>query len=124
MRRAILALAFAAAGAGAAGAGAADTEPGPGRHDGQLCVATRPGEAPRCGAAEIEVRGARIDVRVADIVYRLALRSSQLDVVTTHGSLRIDEFSAPYEWAGHVLTFSDPAKDVRYEVRLPPRPRP
>ena len=119
MGRATLLLAFAAA-----GAAAADGVPGPGRYDGQLCVATRPGEAASCGAAEVEVRGARVDVRVADIVYRLALRSSQLDVVTTHGALRIDEFSAPYAWEGKVLTFSDPAKDVRYEVRLPLRPGP
>ena len=119
MRRAIVWLAV---GTAATAAGAADPAPAAGRYDGQLCVATRPGEAPGCGAAEVEVRGSRVDVRVADIVYRLVLRSSQLDVVTTHGALRVDEFSAPYEWTGRVLSFSDPAKDVRYEVRLPLRP--
>ena len=90
----------------------------PGRYDGKLCVATRPEAAPTCGSAEVEVATARIEVRVADIVYRLALRSEQLDVRTRHGRMQIDEFSAAYDWAGTTLRFGDAAKDVRYEVRI------
>ena len=101
-------------------AGAAQAAPGPGRYDAGLCVRTRPdAAAPTCGAAQAELRpGGRLDVRVADIVYRLSLRSSQLDVATMHGRMQIDEFSAFYEWAGDVLVFTDPAKNVRYEVTL------
>jgi len=90
----------------------------PGRYDAELCVATRPGAAPSCGAAEVEVTPARISVRVADIVYRLALRPAQLDVATMHGQMQIDEFSAAYEWEGTTLRFNDADKDVRYEVRI------
>jgi len=113
MRRsaALIALLAAAAAAGAA-------PPAPGRYDAELCVATRPEAAPTCGAAEVEVTSARISVRVADIVYRLALRPAQVDVETMHGRMQIDEFSAAYEWDGTTLRFSDAAKDVRYEVRL------
>jgi hypothetical protein len=82
----------------AAGAGA--TPAAPGRYDAELCVATRPQAAPTCGAAEVEVTPARISVRVADIVYRLALKAAQLDVETMHGQMQIDEFSAAYEWDG------------------------
>ena len=90
----------------------------PGRYDGELCVATRPQAAPTCGAAEVEVTPARISVRVADIVYRLALKAAQLDVETMHGQMQIDEFSAAYDWDGTTLRFSDADKDVRYEVRI------
>jgi hypothetical protein len=89
-----------------------------GRYDAQLCVATRVDEAPTCGAAEVEVAGSRLSVRVADIVYRLALRNGELDVATIQGRMEIDEFSAAYQWAGDTLRFSDAAKNVRYEVRL------
>jgi hypothetical protein len=101
-----------------AATGAASTTAPPGRYDGELCVATRPQVAPTCGPAEVEVTPARISVRVADIVYRLALRPAQLDVETLHGQMQIDEFSADYEWQGTTLRFSDAAKDVRYEVRI------
>jgi hypothetical protein len=111
MRRSAALIALLAAGAGAAPAG-------PVRYDAQLCVATRPGAAPTCGAAEVEVTAARISVRVADIVYRLALRTAQLDVETMHGQMQIDEFSAAYDWDGTTLRFSDAAKAVRYEVRI------
>ena len=90
----------------------------PGRYDAELCVATRPGAEPTCGAAEVDVTPTRISVRVADIVYRLALRPAQLDVATMHGQMQIDEFSAAYEWQGTTLRFSDADKDVRYEVRI------
>ncbi|MEO8310892.1 MAG: hypothetical protein ABI520_06940 [Caldimonas sp.] len=100
----------------AAGAGA--TPAAPGRYDGELCVATRPQAAPDCGAAEVEVAAARISVRVADIVYRLALKPARLDVETMHGRMQIDEFSAAYDWQGTTLRFSDADKNVRYEVRI------
>jgi hypothetical protein len=104
----------------AAAAAAAQAAPAlqGGRYDAQLCVATRPDAAPTCGAAEVQVAGPRLSVRVADIVYRLALRSAELDVATMHGSMQIDEFSAAYDWAGDTLRFNDAAKNVLYEVRL------
>ena len=102
----------------AASAAASATPAPPGRYDAELCVATRPQAAPNCGAAEVEVTAARISVRVADIVYRLALRPAQLDVETMHGPMQIDEFSAAYDWDGTTLRFSDAAKAVRYEVRI------
>jgi len=82
MRRSAALIALLAAGAAA---GAMPTAPG--RYDAELCVATRPQAAPSCGAAEVEVTPARISVRVADIVYRLALRTAQLDVETMHGRI-------------------------------------
>ena len=113
MRRSVALIALLAA------ATAVDAAPAaPGRYDAELCVATRPEAAPTCGAAEVEVTPARISVRVADIVYRLALKTAQLDVETMHGQMQIDEFSAAYEWEGTTLRFSDAAKDVRYEVRI------
>ena len=111
MRRSALLIALATGTAGA-------TPAGPGRYDAELCVATRPEAPPTCGAAEVEVTSARINVRVADIVYRLALKPAQLDVETMHGQMQIDEFSAAYDWEGSTLRFSDAAKDVRYEVRI------
>lgn len=100
-------------------ASTATAAPAPGRYDAQLCVATQPAVAPSCGAAMVELRGGgRVEVRVADIVYRLALRSTQLDAATLQGPIQIDEFSAAYEWQGKVLRFSDAGKKVRYEVRL------
>ena len=101
-----------------AASGAGATPAAPGRYEAELCVATRPEAAPTCGAAEVEVTPARISVRVADIVYRLALKPAQLDVETMHGQMQIDEFSAAYDWDGTTLRFSDAAKDVRYEVRI------
>ena len=93
--------------------------PSAGRYEALLCVATLPGAEPTCGPAEAEVRSeSRLDVRISDVSYRLALRSSQLDVITLHGSVQIDEFSSPYEWAGNTLRFGDEAKAVRYEIRL------
>ena len=102
----------------AASAAAGATPAAPGRYDAELCVATRPEAAPTCGAAEVEVTAARISVRVADIVYRLAVKPAQLNVETMHGPMQIDEFSAAYLWEGTVLRFSDADKDVRYEVRI------
>ena len=96
----------------------------PGRYDGQLCVATQADAEPTCGAAEVDVPSARrLSVRVSDIVYRLALRGTQLDVTTMHGNMQIDEFSAAYKWSGDTLLFGDPAKDARYEIRVGARKR-
>ena len=96
----------------------------PGRYDGQLCVATQADAEPTCGAAEVDVPSARrLSVRVSDIVYRLALRGTQLDVTTMHGNMQIDEFSAAYKWNGDTLLFGDPAKDARYEIRVGARKR-
>jgi hypothetical protein len=101
----------------AAGVALAAPSP-PGRYDAELCVATRPGAAPTCGAADVDIAPGVVRVRVADIVYRIALRRDQLDVETMHGAMQIDEFSAAYLWEGTTLVFSDADKDVRYEVRI------
>lgn len=92
--------------------------PGPGRYDGRFCV-TVASAAPDCGPAQIEVlREQRLRVRIADIVYHLQLHSSQLDVVLMHGTMQIDGFVAPYEWAGQALQFDDLEKRTRYELTL------
>jgi hypothetical protein len=116
-RLAVVAGLAAAAWAAAAAAQPASA-PAAGRYDAQLCVATRADAPATCGAAEVQVTGRALDVRIADIVYRLALRSSELDVATMHGAMQIDEFSAPYAWDGDSLRFSDADKNVQYEVRL------
>jgi hypothetical protein len=106
----------------AAGAGAQPAAPG--HYEGQLCVATQADAEPSCGAAEVDMASARrLNVRVSDIVYRLALRGAQLEVTTMHGTMQIDEFSAAYKWSGDTLFFGDPAKDARYEVRVGARKR-
>ena len=118
MRRALVPCALAAS-LLAAGRGARSPRR-PGRYDGQLCVATRPGAEPSCGAAEVDVPSARrLTVRVADIVYRLALRErAARRRRLMQGSMEIDEFSAAYKWSGDTLLFGDPAKDARYEIRV------
>lgn len=116
MRHQAFAVAFALA--TAAHVAAAAQAVAAGLYDAQLCVATQADAPPTCGAAEVQVAGARLSVRVADIVYRLALHEARLDVETLHGRMQIDEFSAAYDWVGTTLRFGDPAKDVRYEVRL------
>ena len=93
--------------------------PAAGRYDAQLCV--KLGEAePSCGAVDAQVlRGNRVLVRASDIVWRLKLNSSQLEVVMMHGAMQIDEFVANYEWAaGPALEFVDADKRTRYELRL------
>jgi hypothetical protein len=92
--------------------------PAPGRYDAQLCVATGPA-GPSCGPAELELRtNGEANVRVADIVYRLQLNSSQVEVVLMQGTMQLDEFVANYEWAGRSLLFEDKDKNARYEVKL------
>ena len=98
--------------------------PAPGRYEATLCVTASASAPPSCGPAELEVRSAgRAEVRVADIVYRLNLRPSQVDVTTLHGRMRVDEFSAEYAWHDDVLSFVDTDKQARYEVRAGARVR-
>ena len=90
----------------------------PGRYEAQLCTASGGAAHLSCGQAELDVRkDGRVDVRVADIVYRLTLRSSQLDALTMQGTMQIDAFSAVYDWDGTRLSFRDADKGVAYEVR-------
>jgi hypothetical protein len=92
--------------------------PAAGHYDALLCVATGPA-GPDCGPAEVELRtNGEARVRVADIVYRLLLRSSQVEVVLMQGTMQLDEFVAGYEWVGRSLQFDDKDKNARYEVRL------
>lgn len=101
----------------------AATAPPAGRYDAQLCVATSPA-GPSCGPAEVELRAnGEARVQVADIVYRLQLNSSQVEVVLMQGTMQLDEFVANYEWIGHSLQFVDTQKNARYEVRLGTRQR-
>ena len=57
-------------------------------------------------------------VRINDLVYRLQLHSSQVEVVLMHGAVQIDEFTVPYAWVGRSLQFTDDERNVRYEVRF------
>lgn len=92
-----------------------------GRHDGQFCVSVGDAAAD-CGPALVDVqRNRRLNVRIADIVYRLQLNSSQIDVVLMHGTMQIDGFFAPYEWVDSALKFDDLDKRTRYELRLTPK---
>lgn len=103
----------------AAAAAATQTPAGPGRYQATLCVAASATAAPSCGAAEFSLfTGNLAQIKVADIVYRLRLRPPQLDVLTLHGKMLIDEFSATYRWTDGVLSFDDPDKGARYEVRI------
>jgi hypothetical protein len=105
----------------AASAASANT-PALGRYDGQFCVTVASDSAAHCGPAEVDVlRGRELRVRISDIVYRLKLNSSQLEVVLMHGTMQIDEFVATYDWAGTALQFDDLDKHTRYELRLAPR---
>jgi len=96
----------------------AHAAPAVGRYEARLCVATSEAE-PSCGPAEVDWRsGQQVRVQVSDIVYRLKLHSSQLDVVLTQGSMQLDEFSADYAWQGDTLQFADRDKGARYELQL------
>jgi hypothetical protein len=105
-------------------AGAASAAPVPGRYEATFCVTTSATQPTSCGPAEFELSSkARAEVRIADVVYRLHLRPAQVDVMTMQERIEIDEFSAAYEWQGNLLTFTDPDKKVRYEIRLAARMR-
>jgi hypothetical protein len=92
--------------------------PAPGRHDAELCVAV--GDAqPGCGPVQLRMqRSGALQVVVADMVYRLQLHSSQLDLVLMHGTMQIDGFTADYAWDGPTLTFTDPDKPVFYRLTV------
>jgi hypothetical protein len=102
----------------AGAAGVCAQAPAPGRYGGELCVATGDA-APDCGPVDVRFeRGGRLQVRIADIEYRLQLHSSQVDVVLMHGTMQIDGFTANYEWAGKALNFRDPDKPVSYRLQV------
>jgi len=99
-------------------AAASAAAPAAGHYEAQLCVATSPA-GPSCGPADVELRAnGEARVRIADIVYRLQLNSSQVEVVLMQGTMQLDEFVASYEWIGHSLQFVDAQKNARYEVKL------
>ena len=90
--------------------------PQSGRHDGEMCVATR-SEPPNCGAVELTLYPGLVLVRVSDIVYRLFLRDGQIDLMLMHGNVQIDGFSTSYTWGAEELRFADPGKPVSYRIR-------
>jgi hypothetical protein len=100
--------------------------PAAGAYDARLCV-TQAQQPPSCGPAQARLSARRIDLRVNDIVYRLVLPtlrgSSRLDARVMHGTMQIDEFNAPFEWAGKALRFDDHDKQTRYDVQLGERQR-
>ena len=105
-------------GAGAVAAAVSEGRPTVGRHAGELCV-TNASTEPSCGPALVELRrDGSARVRINDLVYRLQLHSSQVDVVLMHGAVQIDEFTVPYAWVGRSLQFTDDERNVRYEVRF------
>jgi hypothetical protein len=93
--------------------------PAAGRYDARLCV-TLGAAAPSCGPTETQVLSAsRVHVRISDVVYRLQLHSSQVEVVLMHGAVPVDEFVANYEWtAGPALEFVDVDKRTRYALHF------
>ena len=106
---------------GVASAAVSDGRPAVGRHAAQLCVTTA-AAVPSCGPAQVDLRrDGSARVRVDDVVYRLQLHSSQVDVVLMHGAMQIDEFTVPYDWVGSALQFNDDERQVRYEVRFTKR---
>jgi hypothetical protein len=104
-----------------AGPALASAAPAAGAYGATLCV-TQALQPPSCGPAEVLLSARRIDVRVDDIAYRLVLPtqrgSARLDALVMHGTMQIDEFNGPFEWAGKALRFEDSAKQTHYEVQL------
>ncbi len=97
--------------------------PAAGGYAAQWCVAV-PRAEPACGPARAEWRTrGRATVRIADIVYALRLRTSQVDVILKQGAMQIDAFTATYEWDGATLRFVDADKGVRYELRTETAPK-
>jgi hypothetical protein len=98
--------------------------PPAGRYEATLCV-TNGAQAPSCGPAEAEVRGGgAVEVRVSDIVYRLAGSGGTSIVVVTQGQMMIDAFDTGPQWTGRSLSFNDAEKQVRYELELGAARRP
>ena len=113
-RDAALMLAAAALAAPAAAAG-----PAPGRYQATLCVSAAASAPASCGPAELEIRSpSRDQVRVADIVYRLATSGNAAVVVVTQGQMMIDAFDTGPQWSGHSLRFLDAEKQVHYQLEL------
>ncbi|MEP6875973.1 MAG: hypothetical protein ABI887_16565, partial [Burkholderiales bacterium] len=80
--------ALAALAAGGASAAVADGRPTLGRHAAELCVANA-SAVPSCGPAQVELRrDGSARVRIDDLVYRLQLNSSQVEVVLMHGAVQ------------------------------------
>ena len=106
------------------GAASAQAAPAAGSYEARLCV-TLAAQPPSCGAAQARLSGAHLRVKINDIEYRLLLqpKRGQLDVLLMHGTMQIDEFSAPYEWAANNLQFADADKQTRYEVQFGERQR-
>lgn len=97
--------------------------PEPGRYSARFCVATA-ALAPGCSPAEVIVgpRG-EVTVTLSDLVYRMSLRTGQLDLTLFQGNQRIDGFTALYGWGGRTLHFRDAEKQVTYDIRLENRRR-
>jgi hypothetical protein len=72
-----------------------------GRYGGELCVSTA-GAPAHCGPVALQFQRGALRLQVSDLVYRLQFRipKTQMRMVLMHG-----------------LRFTDPDKDVRYEVR-------
>lgn len=118
----VLTLGAAGASHAALPAGSVVSDVQPGRHEVELCVAIGDKE-PGCGPAEAfaDERGG-IHLRISDIVYHLTVVADgggAVDVIVMHGTMQIDEFLAPGEWAGTRLKFHDRKKNARYDVRFP-----
>lgn len=118
-RRTAVALAAALLGAAAQAAPSA-----PGRYDAQFCVANPAAAPPGCGPMELQVvTPRRLVLRLADVSYRLDLRSSQLALTLVQGRMQLDGFDADYAWEGDALRFADPDKDIAYTVKVGARRR-
>ena len=104
-----------------AGVVSANAAPGAGRYDARLCVILAE-QQPSCGPAQAQLRsGGRVQVQVSDIEYRLRLKNQRAEVLLMHGTMQIDEFTTPYDWAGSVLRFRDADKKTSYEVHFSER---
>lgn len=101
--------------------------PVPGRYTARLCVQplSGPAAASNCGPVDALLqRGNKALLRLSDIVYRLELHSSQVEVVLMHGSMQIDGFTAAYDWQGRTLRFDDREKGMAYAVDFSPSTAP
>jgi hypothetical protein len=109
-----------------AGPWPASAAPAAGTYAATLCV-TQAEQPPSCGPVQARLSARQIELRLGDIVYRLVLPtlrgSSRLDARLMHGTMQIDEFNGPFEWAGSALRFEDSAKQTRYEVQFGQRQR-
>jgi hypothetical protein len=95
--------------------------PAPGAYDARLCVSLA-AQPPSCGPAVAALSSRRLNVQVNDIAYRLRFpahpAAGRVAVLVMHGTMQIDEFSAPFRWVERTLQFDDSDKDTRYEVQL------